>query len=68
MLRQPAAPARRPARDDLTARVFRALYQHFDLHLIGGASLVVPRGNVCFAAPSLGEIARPRHEKLNDER
>jgi hypothetical protein len=50
-------PAAEP-RDDLTLRVFRALYQAFDLHTVGGTHIAVPAGTPCFAAPSLSEIAR----------
>jgi hypothetical protein len=53
-----AVPAGPPARDDLTARVFRALYAQFDLHHVGGIYVVTPKGTPCFTAPSLGEIAR----------
>jgi hypothetical protein len=53
----PADPDSRP-RDDLTPRVFRALYQAFDLHTVGGTHIAVPTGTPCFAAPSLGEVAR----------
>jgi hypothetical protein len=52
------APAGPPARDDLTARVFRALYQRFDLHTTGGTHIAVPKGTPCFVGPSLGDIAR----------
>jgi hypothetical protein len=52
------APASQPPPDDLTARVFCALYAGFDLHHVGGTHLAVPKGVPCFAAPSLGEIAR----------
>jgi hypothetical protein len=51
------SPAR-PCRDDLTLRVFRALYAEFDLHTVGGTHVVVPRGTPWFAGHSLGEIAR----------
>ena len=53
-----AASASQPGRDDLTARVFRALYAQFDLHTVGGTHIAVPKGSCCFAGPSLGEIAR----------
>jgi hypothetical protein len=55
---QPTTPAGGYARDDLTARIFRALYQGFDLHRIGEAYLAVPKGTPCYAGPSLGDIAR----------
>jgi len=54
-----AAPFGQPPRDDLTARVFRALYQRFDLRTVGDTYVVVPKGTPCFAGPSLGDIARP---------
>jgi hypothetical protein len=44
--------------DDLTARVFRALYPEFDLHDMAGTYLAVPAGTPCFTAPAIGEIAR----------
>ena len=53
-----ANPAGPPAPDDLTARVFRALYQGFDLHAAGGIYIAIPAGTPCFAGPSLGEVAR----------
>jgi len=40
-----AAPAAgQPGGDDLTTRIFRALYQEFDLRAINGTYLVVPKG------------------------
>ncbi len=53
-----SAPPGRPARDDLAARVFRALYKGFDLHTVGGTHIAVPKGTPCFAGPSLGDISR----------
>ncbi len=47
-----------PEPDDLTVRVFRALYAEFDLHTVGGTHIAVPKGTPCFTAHSLGEIAR----------
>lgn len=48
-----------PDRDELTARVFRALYLEFDLRTVGGTThVVVPRGTPWFAGPSLGDVAR----------
>jgi hypothetical protein len=47
-----------PDSGDLTARVFRALYQAYDLHSVQGIHVVVPRGTPCFADLSLGDIAR----------
>jgi hypothetical protein len=46
------------AHDDLTSRVFVALYQDFDLYTIGGIYFVVPKGTPCFVGCSLGEIAQ----------
>lgn len=54
-----ATPAGQPPPDDLTAaRVFRALYTQFDLHTVGDTHIAVPKGTPCFAAPSIGQIAR----------
>ena len=55
-----AAPAAagQPGGDDLTARIFRALYQEFDLRAINGTYVVVPKGTPWFAGHSLGDIAR----------
>jgi hypothetical protein len=47
-----------PVRDDLTLRLFRAMYPEFDLRTVGGIHVVVPRGTPWFAGRSLGEIAR----------
>jgi len=44
--------------DDLTARVFRALYPGFDLHDMTGTWLAVPAGTPWFTGPAIGEIAR----------
>ena len=43
---------------DLTERIFRALYQEFDLRTINGTYVVVPRCTPWFAGTSLGDIAR----------
>jgi hypothetical protein len=51
-------PATPPGGDDLTARVFRALYQDFDLHQIAGIHIAVPKGAPCCTGPSLAAIAR----------
>ena len=51
-------PAAEPPLQDLTARVFRALYPEFDLHALAGTYLALPKGTPCFTAPALGEIAR----------
>jgi hypothetical protein len=51
------APEDPPPPDDLTARVFHALYPQSGLHDIAGTYLAVP-GTPCFTAPALGEIAR----------
>ena len=53
-----STPAGEPARDDLTPRVFRALFQDFDLHTAGGTYIAVAAGAPCFAGSSLGDIAR----------
>jgi hypothetical protein len=47
-----------PPPEDPTARVFRALYDQFDLHITGGTHIAVPKGTPCFTAPAIGEIAR----------
>jgi hypothetical protein len=44
--------------EDLTARVFRALYDQFDLHINGDTHIAVPKGTPCFAARTIGVIAR----------
>lgn len=56
MTTTPVVPGQ-PA-DDLTVRIFRALYQDFDLHSISGIYVVVPKGTLWFAGPSLGDIAQ----------
>jgi hypothetical protein len=53
----PASPPG-PAGDDLTARIFRALYHAYDLHSVAGIHVAVPKGSPFFAGPSLGAIAR----------
>ena len=57
MTTAPAA-AGQPGRDDLTERIFRALYPEFDLRTINGTYVVVPKGTPWFAGTSLGDIAR----------
>jgi hypothetical protein len=54
----PGSPAGQPAPRDLTALVFRALYQGFDVHTVGVLYVVVPKGSMCLSGPSLGAIAR----------
>jgi hypothetical protein len=39
-------------------RLFRAMYAEYDLRMVGGIHVVVPRGTPWFAGHSLGEIAR----------
>jgi hypothetical protein len=51
-------PAVPPPPQDLTARVFRALYPEFDLHALAGTCLALPEGILLIAAPAIGEIAR----------
>jgi hypothetical protein len=48
----------RHGQDELTVRVFRALYQEFDLHIVGDVHVVVPKGTLWFSGSSLGCIAR----------
>jgi hypothetical protein len=50
--------ASRPGGDELTARVFRALYGAYDLHSMGDVHVVVPRGTPWFSGPRLGDVAR----------
>jgi hypothetical protein len=57
MTTRPAA-AGQPGRDDLTERIFHALYQEFDLRTVNGTNIVVPKGTPWFAGTSLGDIAR----------
>ena len=57
MTTRPAATGQ-PGRDDLTERIFRALYQEFDLRTINGTYIVVPKGTPWFAGTSLGDLAR----------
>jgi hypothetical protein len=45
-------------RDELTVRIFRALYQEFDLRIVGDVHVVVPKGTPWFSGSSLGSIAR----------
>lgn len=47
-----------PCGDELTARVFRALYPDFDLRSVEVIHIVVSRGTPCFAGSSLGDVAR----------
>ena len=54
----PPAAIVKPDPGDLTARVFRALYRAYDLHSVQGVHVVVPRGTLYFAGPSLGDVAR----------
>ncbi len=51
-------PATPPGRDDLTPRVFRALYAGYDLHAIGGTHIAVPAGTPWYAGPSIAAIGR----------
>ena len=57
MTTRPAA-AGQPGCDNLTERIFRALYQEFDLRTINGTYVVVPKDTPWFAGTSLGDIAR----------
>jgi hypothetical protein len=50
-------PPASPPPGDLPARLFRALYQGYDLHPAGGTWFAVPKGTACYAAPTIGEIA-----------
>jgi hypothetical protein len=53
-----ATTAGQPSRDDLTPRIFRALYEDFDLLTIGVIHIVTPKGTPVFIGDSLGDIAR----------
>ena len=53
-----ASPAGHSGRDDLTPRIFRALYPDFDLLTIGVVHVVTPKGTPVFTGDSLGQIAR----------
>jgi hypothetical protein len=55
---EPVIPATQQPPDNLTARVFRALYQDFDLYIVPGIHIAVPKGTHYFAGSSLGEVAR----------
>ena len=54
----PASTAGQLGGDDLTPRIFRALYQDFDLVTIGVVHVVTPKGTQVFVGDSLGQIAR----------
>jgi hypothetical protein len=54
----PASTAGQLGRDDLTPRIFRALYQDYDLLTIGVVHIVTPKGTPVFIGDSLGQIAR----------
>lgn len=45
------APEGPPPPEDLTARVFRALYDQFDLHFTGGTHIAVPKGSPASPPP-----------------
>jgi hypothetical protein len=53
-----ASTACQPGHDDLTPRIFRALYENFDLLTIGVIHIVTPKGTPVFIGDSLGQIAR----------
>jgi serine/threonine-protein kinase RsbW len=53
----PGSLADQAGRDDLTPRIFRALYQDFDLLTIGTIHIVIPKGTPVFSGDSLGQIA-----------
>jgi hypothetical protein len=57
----PANPAAAP-RDDLTPRVFRALYRAFDLHTVGGTHIAVPAGTPVLRRPQ-PERGRPPDQR-----
>ena len=51
-------PVGQPPPDDLTARVFRALYQAFDLHTIGGTRPAPPAPPGASPARAAADLAR----------
>jgi hypothetical protein len=59
---RPATPLRR---GDLPVILFRALYPSYDLHVIGGTYLVLPKSTPWYAGPSLGVIARQLSDHLH---
>jgi hypothetical protein len=59
--------AERHAPDELTVRVFRALYRDFDLYTVGSTHVAVPRGTPWFSGASLGSIARQISEHEQEE-
>ena len=63
---EPVTPATQLPPDNLTGRVFRALYQDLDLHTVAGIHIAVPKGTPYFAAPSLGEIAWQISDRKHD--
>jgi hypothetical protein len=58
----------RHSQDELTVRIFRALYRDFDLYTTGSTYVVVPKGTPYFSGGSLGSIARQisEHESRDD--
>jgi hypothetical protein len=61
-------PPGQPARDDLTPRVFRALYSGYDLHAVETAAFVaVPKGTAWHAGLSIGEVARQISDPGRDD-
>jgi hypothetical protein len=61
---RPAAVAG-PDPDELTARVFRALYHAYDLHPVEGLHVVIPRGT---AAPGRHRAQISNHEQRQARR
>jgi anti-sigma regulatory factor (Ser/Thr protein kinase) len=55
--RSSASAAGLPGRDDLTPRIFRALYRGFELRTLGAVHIVTPKGAPVFISGSLGQIA-----------
>jgi hypothetical protein len=47
-----------PGSDELTCRVFRALYAEYDLRTVHDTHVAVPKGSPWFAGQSLGDVAR----------
>lgn len=53
----------RHSQDELTIRIFQALYRDFALYTVGSTYVVVPKGTPYFSGGSLGSIARQISEQ-----
>jgi hypothetical protein len=56
-----------PSYDELTVRVFRALYRDFDPYTVSSTHVAVPRGTLWFSGASWGRIARQISEREQEE-